>query len=70
MLHPHEIYGWQMSAHRALQLLRRTGQAGRMQARHLLSVLDSGREVIPPSLHLLCERLYLLQVAPANRLPA
>ena len=69
MLQPHEIYGWQMSAHQALQLLRRTGQADRMQARHLLSVLDSGREMTPPSLHLLCERLYLMQVAPANRLP-
>ena len=65
----HEIYGWQMSAHQALQLLRRTGQADRMQARHLLSVLDSGREMIPPSLHPLCERLYLMQVAPANRAP-
>ena len=64
----HEIYGWQMNAHRALQLLRRTGQANRMQARHLLSVLDSGREMIPPSLHPLCERLYLMQVAPGNRL--
>lgn len=65
----HEIYGWQMNAHRALQLLRRTGQARRLEVRHLLSVLDSGREVIPPSLHLLCERLYLMQVAPANVLP-
>lgn len=70
MLQLHEIYGWQMNAHRALQLLRRTGQANRMQARHLLSVLGRGQEVIPPSLHLLCERMYLMQVAPANRLPA
>jgi len=70
MLHPHEIYGWQMSAHRALLLLRRTGQADRVQARHLLSVLDGGREVVPRSLAPLCERLYLMQVAPANRLPA
>lgn len=65
----HEIYGWQMSAHRALVMLRRTGQAERQQARHLQSVLDSGREVIPPSLHPLCRLLYLAQVAPANRLP-
>lgn len=65
----HEIYGWQMNAHRALQILRRAGQADRVQARHLLSVLDSGREMIPPSLHPLCERLYLMQVAPANRVP-
>lgn len=66
----HEIYGWQMSAHRALALLRRTGQAQRLEVRHLLSLLDSGREVVPPSLAPLCEKVYLLQVAPANRLPA
>ena len=42
MVQLHEIYGWQMSAHRALALLRRTGQANRLRARHLLSVLDSG----------------------------
>ena len=70
MLQPHAIYGWQMSAHQALQLLRQTGQANRTQARHLLEVLNSGQEVIPPSLHQLCERLYLMQVAPANVLPA
>ena len=70
MLYLHEIYGWQMSAHQALLLLRRTGQADRVQARHLLSVLDSGREAIPQSLAPLCERLYLMQVAPANRLVA
>ena len=64
----HEIYGWQMNAHRALQLLRRTGQAQRLEVRHLLSVMDGGREVVPPSLHPLCERLYLMQVAPGNRL--
>lgn len=65
----HEIYGWQMNAHQALVLLRRTGQADRLQARHLQSVLDSGRQVLPRNLHPLCERLYLMQVAPANRLP-
>ncbi|ODT36959.1 MAG: hypothetical protein ABS55_04630 [Lautropia sp. SCN 70-15] len=68
MLHPHEIYGWQMSAHQALLILRRTGQADRVQARHLLSVLDSGQEAVPQSLAPLCERLYLMQVAPGNRL--
>jgi hypothetical protein len=66
----HEIYGWQMKASQALALLRRTGQAQRLEVRHLLSVLDSGREVIPASLAPLCERVYLMQVAPANRLPA
>ena len=70
MVQLHETYGWQMNAHRALALLRRTGQANRLQARHLLSVLDSGREVVPISLAPLCERLYLMQLAPANRLAA
>lgn len=65
----HEIYGWQMSARQALVLLRRTGQANRLQARHLQSVLDSGRATVPPNLHPLCRLLYLAQVAPANRLP-
>lgn len=65
----HQIYGWQMNAARALALLRKTGKANRLEVRHLLSVMDSGREVIPPSLHPLCERMYLLQVNPANRLP-
>lgn len=63
----HEIYGWQMTASKALALLRRTGQASRLETRHLLSLLNSGR--VPPSLHPLCEKVYLMQVAPANRLP-
>lgn len=66
----HETYGWQMSARQALALLRQTGQANRLQARHLLSVLDSGREAVPTSLAPLCERLYLMQLAPANQMAA
>ena len=70
MVQLHEIYGWQMSARQALVLLRRTGQANRLQARHLQSVLDSGRQVIPSNLAPLCERLYLMQLAPANQMAA
>lgn len=65
----HEIWGLEMDGVQALTLLRQTGQASRLEARHLLSVLDSGRKEIPVSLHPLCNRLYLMQMAPGNRLP-
>ena len=35
---------------------RRTGQANRLQARQLLSALDSGSEMLPVSLALLREK--------------
>ena len=67
MMSPHEIYGCEMSARKALAMLRKTGQVGRMQARLLLSALDNG--AIPLNLAPLCDKVYLMQLAPANELP-
>lgn len=65
MLQPHEVYGWQMTARAALLVLRRTRQAGRIEARGLMAALDR-EAAIPAELHPLCERLYLMQLAPAS----
>ena len=65
----HQIYGCQMSASQAVAMLRRTGQANRLQARQLLSALVSESEMLPVSLASLCEKVYLMQLAPANVLP-
>lgn len=64
-----EVYGLEMGARQALQLLRQTGQADRLQARQLLSVMDGKTLTVPPSLHPLCKAVHLMQLAPANRLP-
>lgn len=75
-MHPHEIYGWQMNAHRALALLRLMGQVSAAQARFLRTLMregvtDSAKEqALPKSLYPLCDLLYLAQVMPGNRLPA
>lgn len=72
MIQPHEIYGWQMSARRALALLRQSGQVTRLQARQLDSLLRSpplDNSMIPDSLVPVCLKLYLAEVAPANQLP-
>ena len=50
----HQIYGCQMSASQAVAMLRRTGQANRLQARQLLSALVSESEMLPVSLAPLC----------------
>ena len=67
MMSPHEIYGCEMSARKALTVLRKTGQVDRVQALLLLSALDNGS--IPLSLAPLCDKVYLMQLAPANVLP-
>lgn len=73
MLQPHQIYGWQMSARKALALLRQSGEVTRLQARQLDSLLRSpplDNALIPESLVPVCLKLYLAEVAPANLLPA
>ena len=65
----HQIYGCQMSASQAVAMPRRTGQANRLQARQLLSALVSESEMLPVSLAPLCDKVYLMQLAPANVLP-
>lgn len=65
MVQPHEAFGWQMTAYSALLMLRRARQASRSETRSLLEVLDSGA-AIPPELHPLCKKLYLMQLAPAS----
>ncbi|MNR48778.1 hypothetical protein D3C85_1680620 [compost metagenome] len=65
MLQPHEVFGWQMTAHAALLVLRRTRQASRLEARSLMTLLPR-EDPIPPELFLLCSKLYLMQLAPAS----
>ena len=65
MLKPHEAFGWQMTAHEALLVLRRTRQAGRQEARSLMTLLPL-EEAIPAELFPLCQKLYLMQLAPAS----
>lgn len=68
MIQPHLVYGWQMNARQALRLMRRLGVVSRQDARQMRSLL--GREVdVPTSLFPACNLLYLVEVAPANRLP-
>lgn len=70
MVQPHVMYGWQMTALQALALLRRMGEINRQQARQMRSLLVAEEEVqIPDSLVEVCERMYLAEVMPANRLP-
>lgn len=72
LLQPHHLYGWEMNALQALRLLRRLGQVSRQDARQMRSLMRPGTadEAIPPHLWPACNLLYLLEVAPANRLPA
>lgn len=65
MLQPHVVFGWQMTAHAALLVLRRTRQAGRQETRSLMTLLPL-EEPIPAELFPLCSKLYLMQLAPAS----
>lgn len=72
-IHPHLIYGLERNAHQALALLRRMGEVSRQDARQMRSLMavdqgDGSR--LPERLVPLCLKLYLLEVVPANRLPA
>jgi len=65
MLQPHELFGWQTTAHAALLVLRRTRQASRHEARSLMKLLWR-EEPIPAELFPLCSKLYLMQLAPVS----
>ena len=69
MVELYEIYGLQMGASQALEVLRRTQQFSKLDARRVRSVLDSKAERIPDSLRHLMQPLYLMQLRPANSLP-
>mgnify|MGYP007049498178 CR=1 FL=1 len=58
---PFEMTAWQ-----ALKLLRRQGMASREEARQMRAVLREDAPV-PPTLHPLCQRLWLAQVPPVTR---
>lgn len=65
----HEQYGWEMNCWQALSLARRIEVLSPQEYEEAKTVLEHDA-VVPRHLLPTMERLYLLQLRPANRLPA